>query len=379
MRDMAAVFLRLMNRAGHRSGAAIFVIRAAIVALAILTALGTWRNLARFPRTEDAEVRANVAGIAPQVGGSIVRLHVADNQKVKRGDLLFEIDSRPYEAGAARARARLELVRLEVKALDDEIASSEATLRERVALAEYAASHYERLAPLLAGNFASADRVQRAKSDAESAEARVQEGKADVARARNNLGESGGRNTRIEEAQAVLRDAELKLSYCRVCAPCDGFVTNLQIAPGSYAAAGEQVFSMVDSSIWFVLANFRETDLARIRAGQRVKVYLMSDRRKPVPGIVQGISRAVYPSATASRSAPGGEGVFARVQPTFDFVQLAQRFPVRIVLDAEESAAFRMGGKAAVIVDTEGVPDEKRLHVLEAGMKAAFVPPSGNE
>lgn len=159
---MAAVFFRDMNPGGHRAGLVIFVIRAAIIALAVLTAIMTARNLADFPRTEDAEVRANVAGVAPQVGGAIVRLHVADNQKVKRGDLLFEIDPRPYEAEAARARARLELVRLEVKALDDEIASSEATLRDRIARADYASSHYERLKPLLTGNFASADRVQGA-------------------------------------------------------------------------------------------------------------------------------------------------------------------------------------------------------------------------
>jgi multidrug efflux system membrane fusion protein len=154
-------------------------------------------------------------------------------------------------------------------------------------------------------------------------------------------------------------------------------VTNLQIAPGTYAAAGGQVFSIVDSSIWFVLANFRETDLAKIRAGQRVKVWLMSQRGTPVDGIVQGISRAVYPLATASRQAPGGEGIFSRVEPTFDFVQLAQRFPVRIVLDAPEPQAFRMGGKAAVLVDTHNAPDEQRLRQLEADVKDAFLPPSG--
>ena len=364
-----------MNPTGQRSGTVVFVLRTGIIALAVLAGAGTWKNLADFPRTEDAEVRANVAGVAPQVGGSIVRLHVDDNRKVKRGDLLFEIDSRPYEAESARARARLELVRLEVKALDDEIASAAAALRERAARADYASSHYDRLKPLLSGNFASADRVQGAKTDAESAVAKVAEAEAALARARNKLGEFEGRNTRIEEALAVLHDAELKASYCRVYAPCDGFVTNLQIAPGTYAAAGEQVFSIVDSSAWFVLANFRETDLAKIRAGQRVKVYLMSDRGNPVPGIVQGISRAVYPLATASRSAPGGEGIFSRVEPTFDFVQLAQRFPVRVVLDAAESAAFRMGGKAAVTVDTGSAPDMARLRVLEAGAKDAFGPP----
>jgi len=368
-----------MPAPAHRSAFAVLLIRAGIVFLAIVTAFATWKNLERFPRTEDAEIRANVVGVAPQVGGSIVRLHVTDNQKVNRGDLLFEIDARPYEAEAARAAARLELVRLEVRALGDEIAAAEASLRERNARSEYATSHFERLKPLLTGNYASADKVQRAQSDAESAVAMVREGEASVARARNNLGESEGRNTRVDEAQAALRDAELKVSYCKVYAPGDGFVTNLQIAPGTFAATGEQIFSIVDSSIWFVLANFRETEMGGIRVGQKVRVYLMSQRGTPVTGIVQGISRAVYPLATASQSAPGGEGVFSRVAPTFDFVQLAQRFPVRIILDSRESAAFRMGGKAAVVVDTRTAPDVERLRVLQAGEKEAFTPPLKND
>jgi len=349
------------------------LLRAAILLAAVLLVFLTWRNLGSYPRTEDAEVRANVAGIAPQVGGSIVKLHVVDNQRVKRGDLLFELDARPYEAEAARAKARLELVRLEVRALEDEISAAEAALHDRVAKAEYADSHYERLVPLLEGNFASADRVERARTEASSARAMVREGEAAVARARNQLGSFEGRNTRVEEAASALRDAELRVSYCRVYAPCDGQVTNLQISPGAYAAAGGQVFSLVDSAVWYVLANFRETDLARICPGQRATVYLMSQRDRPISGVVQGIARAVYPLTTSSLAAPGGEGVFSRVEPTFDFVQLAQRFPVRIVLEGGDEESFRMGGKAAVIVDTDGEPDAERLRALQPS--EGFSPP----
>lgn len=350
-------------------------VRAVIVALAALSLIGVWNNLRAYPRTEDAEVRANVAGVAPQVGGSIVRLHVSDNQPVRRGDLLFELDARPYEAEAASARARLELVRLEVKALADEIAAAEATQRDRAARADYAASHFERLQPLLAGNYASADRVQRARTEAESAKALTLEAEAAVARARNKLGEFEGRNTRVEEAEAALRDAELRVSYCKVYAPCDGHVTDLQIAPGTYAAAGEQVFSIVDSSVWYVLANFRETDLAHIRPGQHATVFLMANGRRPISGIVQGIARAVFPEMTASRVTPGGQGVFSRVSPTFDFVQLAQRFPVRIIMEEKEFSALRMGGKAAVIVDTRGEPDAEKLRAYSRG--ETFLPPAG--
>ncbi len=355
----------------------VWIVRAAILLAAVASMLAVAGNLRVFPRTEDAEVRANVVGIAPQVGGTIVRLHVVDNQKVQAGDLLFELDARPYEAAMARAKAQLELVGLEVRALRDEIAAAEAAVRERRARATYAESHFKRLQPLLDGNFASADQVQRAQTEAESALALVREAEAEVARARNRLGEFEGKNTRVEEAAAALRDAELKVSYCKIFAPCDGTVANLQIAPGTYAATGGQIFSLVDDSVWFVLANFRETDLRRIRAGQEARVFLMSQRDKPVAGIVQGIPKAVFPLGTPSQAAPGGEGVLTRVQPTFDFIQLAQRFPVRILLEGEGD--FRMGGRAAVVVDTRSEPGLHRLKTSESVEEQGFTPPVGNE
>lgn len=351
------------------------LLRLAIIAAAALAAFGVRRNLQHFPRTEDAQVRANTVGVASQVGGTITTLHVIDNQEVKRGDLLFELDARPYEAEVARAKARLDLVRLEVKALEDEIDAADAALRDRAARAAYAASHYERLKPLLEGKFTSADRVQRAQAESESAGALVSESQAAVTRARNNLGELDGRNTRIEEVQAALRDAELRASYCKVYAPCDGYVTNLQISPGAYAATGEEIFSIVDSSVWFTLANFRETDLRRIRPGQTARIFLMSHRSEPLTGIVQGISRAVYPLAGPSRAEAAGQGVLSRVDPTFDFIQLAQRFPVRIVLEGRARADWRMGGKAAVIVDTESQPDRELLLRLQSPEARSFAPP----
>jgi len=376
MRGLACIFLRSVNsRFPNRS--LVWILRAALLAAAAASMWAVAGNLRVFPRTEDAEVRANVVGIAPQVGGTIVRLHVVDNQLVNTGDLLFELDARPYQAEMARAKAQLDLTALEVNALRDEIAAAEAALRERQARATYAGSHYERLKPLLEGNFASADRVQRAQTEAESTRAVVREAEAALERARNKLGEFEGRNTRIEQAAATLRDAELKVSYCKVFAPCAGTVTNLQIAPGSYAATGEQMFSLVDESAWFVLANFRETDLRRIRPGQRARVFLMSQRDNPVSGIVQGIPKAVFPLGTASQGQPGGEGVFARVQPTFDFIQLAQRFPVRILI--ENKGDFRMGGRAAVVVDTRSEADLGQLETAKSIEEQGFTPPVRND
>jgi multidrug efflux system membrane fusion protein len=354
------------------------LLRIVIVALALVLALVVILRLDKLPRTEDAEVRANIIGIAPQVAGALTHLYVTDNQFVKEGDLLFEIDARPYEAEAAKAKARTELVKQEIKALDSEIAAAEATLKDRVARATYAKAHHERVSRLLAGNYASEDRVQHALAEAESAAAQVREAEATVNRATSNLGEVNGHNTRVEEAEAALRDAELRMSYCKVYAPRDGHVTNLQVSPGTFVPAGGQVFSLIDSSAWFVLANFRETDLSDIKPGQRATVYLMANPGQPLKGIVQGISRGVYPLEDPSAS-PGGQGILSRVQPTFDFVQLAQRFPVRIILDEPDAPAFRMGGKASVIIDTGSAPDAERLRQLQKPELRSYKQPVADE
>ena len=356
-----------------------FILRALIIILALIGALKVWDNIEIFPRTDDAEVRANTIGVAPQVGGTIVELHVIDNQRVKRGDLLMLLDARPYEAEEARAKARLELVRLEVKALEDQIVAAKATLKDREAKAIYATAHYERLKPLLEGNFASADKVEQAQAEAASSQALVHEAEAAVTKAENTLGEWNGKNTRIEEAAAALQDAQLRVSYCKIYAPCDGYVTDLQIAPGAYAATGKQVFTVVDSSILYVLANFREIDLRHVKIGQSARVYLMARHRIPINGIVQGIARGVFPLTGASQDQAGGQGILSAVAPTFDFIQLATRFPVRIVLQSVEASDFRMGGKASVIVDTRTTPLGGALQLLQEPERTPFVPPMNHE
>ena len=351
------------------------LLRILVILAALVGAYAVWRNIELYPRTDDAEIVANTVGVSAQVGGTIVELHVVDNQKVKRGDLILTLDARPYEAEAARAKAKLELVCSEVKALEEQITAAKATLRDREAKAAYAVTHYERLKPLLEGNFASQDKVQQAQSEAESSQALVHEAEALVERAIHNLAEVNGKNTHIEEAQAALWDAELRVSYCKIYASCDGYITNLKIAPGSYAATGQELFTLVDSSIWYVLANFREIDIQRVKRGQSARVYLMARRLIPLDGIVQGISRGVFPYVGASKSQVGSEGILADVPPTFDFIQLATRFPIRIVIQSKEESDFRLGGKATVIIDTRTTPFNGELKLLEEPRAIPFVPP----
>jgi multidrug efflux system membrane fusion protein len=352
----------------------------AAYAAAIFLSLEVYRNIRVNPRTEDAQVRANVIGVSPQVGGSIIAIHVKDNQQVHKGDLLFELDCRPYDAQAEQAKAQLALTELEIQAYRDQIAAAEAELKQSQAKAAYAVDYAKRVQALVGNLYVTVDKNQLAQTEAVTATDKVAQSQAALERARNLLGEKGDTNVRRAAAEAMLRDAELKLSYCKVYAPCDGYVVNLQITPGAYAAVGEQVFSIVDQKIWYVLANFRETDLRNIRPGMEAEVYLLAESNRKIKGIVQGLPKAITPQFAPTQNASGGQGILQNVSPTLDFILLAQRFPVRIVLDAPEEHSFRMGGTAAVIIRTVGDTEAglKRLSELQQGDATEFRAPIGS-
>ena len=347
---------------------------------AVYLSLEIYRNIRINPRTEDAQVRANVIGVSPQVGGAIIAIHVKDNQQVHKGDLLFELDARPYLAEAEKAKAQLALTELEIQAYKDQIVAAEAELKQSEAKAIYAVDYAKRVQALVGNLYVTVDKNQLAQTEAITATDKVAQDKAALERAQNLLGEKGDVNVRRSAAEAALKDAELKLSYCKVYAPCDGYVVNLQITPGAYAAVGEQIFSIVDQRIWYVLANFRETDLRHIRPGMEVDVYLLAESNRKIRGIVQGVPKAITPQFAPTQNTSGGQGILQQVSPTLDFILLAQRFPVRIVLDAPEEHSFRMGGTAAVIVRTGSDTESglRRVEELQRGDAPEFRAPMGS-
>jgi membrane fusion protein, multidrug efflux system len=353
------------------------------------------------PRTDDAAVRANVVGIAPHVSGPIVDLRVADNQFVKQGDLLFAIDCRPYEARLDRARADLALTLKEVDAqrraiasTSSEIARREASLaaaaagttrssEERAAAeamvaklqaeADYAEDYLHRVERLVGRQFVTADKVAEARSRRDASAAAVQEAQRrlraaeaaveydvaqrrgaaraveqsrhDVARAQDLLAQIGDVNARIQAVEASVRAAELDVGYCRVTAPFDAYVTNLNIAVGEYARQGQQIFALVDNRAWYVLANFRETYMSSIKPGMQADVYLLSYPGRRFRGVVQGIGWANKPQDGAT------VGVLPEVQQTLNWVRLANRFQVRVRLEEHDAERpFRMGTTAVVTI-----------------------------
>ncbi len=376
-------------------------IGALIVVSAVITSIYAYRLNFVNPRTDDAAVRANVVGIAPQVSGPIVDLRVVDNQYVKQGDLLFAIDCRPYEARLARVRADLALAVKEVEAqrkavassasgiarreaslaaataqvarAEEERAATEASVAKLQAEAAYAEDYLRRVEPLLERQFVTADRVadarsrrdasaatvQEARRRVRAAEAAVEQGAAsrrdaalaveqsrhDLGRAQDLLAQIGNLNARLQAAEAIVRAAELDVGYCRVSAPFDAYVTNLNIAVGEYARQGQQVFALVDNRAWYVLANFRETYMPSIKPGMETDVYLVTSPGRPFRGVVQGIGWANRPDDGAT------VGVLPEVRRTLNWVRLANRFQVRIRLGEQDAERpFRMGTTAVVTI-----------------------------
>ena len=237
---------------------------------------GLWDGLStdcimRNPRTDDAYVHANTAAIAAHVSGQIIRLPIKDNQRVKKGDLLFVVDPRPYKLALDAARTKLNLTEIEIKTLQDTINSAAAQLAERKVEAANAKQYLDRIVPLHERDFVTENDVVEARNKLQAAEAGVASARSELEKAQDALGIMGDVNQRVRAAQEEIEDAQLNYDYCFVRAPFDGYVTNLNISEGQYANAGQPVLTLVDDRNWYVLAYFREDLLDRIRPGMRAR------------------------------------------------------------------------------------------------------------
>jgi len=349
------------------------IIGTLIVLGALVTGALVWHINYQHPRTNDAMVRANIIGIAPEVSGRIVELHVEDNQYVKQGDLLYVIDPRPYQAKLAQAKAELLVAEKEVDSrrassgsaelaierLEHQRAAAGSEVNRIEAEDEYLHSYLERIEPLAEKQYVTADQLQQARakyaaSRAELGDARakelsarsaIDEAKSDSRRAVSLIAQVGNVNARIEAAKAVVAAAELDVEYCSVRAPFDAYVTNLNTREGEYAKTGTQMFALVDDRHWYAIANFKETYLQSIRPGQEADVFLIGYPGKRYRGVVTGIGWANYPDNIKQ------QGVLPEVQRTLNWVILASRFPVRIEIhERDPEHPLRMGMTAFVTV-----------------------------
>ena len=331
--------------------------------LLVIVSLGTamvlavllLRHAEHFPSTDDAYVDADVVGIVAQVAGPIVDLPIRDNQTVKAGDVLFEIDSRPFRIEVELARAELDRTGLNVGGLTDAVTSAEAGVRYAKAQLRLAETQWQRVEPLSKIGAVTFQDRDKAMASLDSARAGLDNALAELAQARANLGEADANNPEMRSAVAELERAELDLSYARPVAPVNGYVTDLDLSPGSYASIGTPMLSLINTDSWRVVAYYKETELRRIRPGQPVTIYLPAYRGVRLEGSVQGIGWGVEQQEGDGTRGPSG---VPSVTPTVDWVRMAQRFPVRITIaDIDPNHPLRKGMRATVRIDTTDAHD----------------------
>jgi multidrug resistance efflux pump len=272
-----------------------------VVSLALLAALLMYARYLTKPWTRDAYVRANVVGVAPRVAGPIVQIPVKDNQAVKQGDLLFQIDPRTFQAALDQAKGVLAQTRAKLVDLE---------------------ANAKRAVDLLAQNVISREQYDDQVQAFEAA-------KADV-----------------DAAQAAVENAQLNLEFTTVVSPVDGYLTNVNTSPGTYVAAGQQLLALVDTSTFWVAAYFKETQITNVQPGDRVRVTLMGHAGQPFDGEVVSTAWGIY----VQDGSTAGDEMLPDVPQTIDWVRLPNRFPVRVHITGQPPVPLRIGQTASVAV-----------------------------
>ena len=274
----------------------------AVVVLAGFAGWQLWRFYMEAPWTRDGRIRAEVVGIAPDVSGLVQEVLVRDNQDVRRGEVLFRIDPDRFALALQQAEAVL--------------SSRHASLLQ----AQREQQRYTRLDQ----SAVSIQRQEQAVTDAQVAEA-------------------AWRQAMVE------RDiAQLNLERSAVKAPVNGFVTNLELRPGDYLSAGRAALALVDSDSFHIAGYFEETKLPRIRPGDRATARVMGEA-----GLIEGHVESIAAGIT-DRERGASENLLANVNPTFSWVRLAQRVPVRIAIDRVPEGLRLLSGRTATVTVLPG-------------------------
>ena len=370
-----------------------YILTGAIVAVAVILVLFKYWDYVVNPWTRDGQVRAEVIQITSRVSGPIVALPIRDNQFVKAGDLLFEIDPRTYQAALDQARAQLDETGDSVQALEKQVEAARAgvnTSRESIeqAKSEIAQleatitknkAEYERKKELLPQKATSQRSVEWSKSSYEvslqqkiaaeaglrQAQSALAQSQANLAKAQAQLGDVGEANSQVRAALAAVRQAELNLEFTQVKAPVNGYVTNLNLRLGSQAVANQPVLALVDVNSYWIDGFFKENTIADIRSGDRAIVTLMTYPDRPIEARVDSIGWGI-----SQQDGSTGFELLPSISPTFEWIRLAQRVPVRVhLVDVPESIQLRVGTTCSVLV-MAGSADTGRNNPVPAAPKA---------
>jgi len=298
------------------------------------------------PMTSEGYVQTDVTQIAPQIDGIVTVVHVRDNQQVKAGALLFELDSRPYAYAVDQLQAELVLAHKEVKLLERDLDLANDEIKQVQADLTFAQTEYDRFSKAARKGATPMIQVDQAKDRLSVGRALLQRSLANQAKAQENLAAKiGDTNALIVKAEAALNKAKYDLEQTEVIAPSDGYVTNLQLTAGTYIKAGTAVMTFVDTEDWRIVANFRENSLPLMKPGQPAEVTMGMYPGRIFDAQVESVGWGVG----EGQGAPSGD--LPDIQGPSDWVKVSQRFPVRLRLrDSDVDVDMRVGGSITVVV-----------------------------
>jgi multidrug resistance efflux pump len=282
-----------------------YLITLTIVGLAVWAVVSLYCRYIENPWTRDGQVRANIVGIAPRVSGPIIHVAVRDNQQLRTGDLLFEIDPSDFQA--------------QVDIATGQVQNGEASLKQQD-------QNLQRQTDLFKNHVNTAQDFQNAQDSAAAAQAQ------------------------LASAKANLELAKLNLSYTKVFAPVDGYVTNMNTSEGTYVTAGKQLMALVDTNSFWIAGYFKETQLPHIQVGQKATITMIGYETHPFQGIVRSIGWGIY---VQDGSGSDSTGLLPSVSQTIDWVRLPQRFPVRIHVLGQSPVPLRIGQTVSVAMTPE--------------------------
>jgi len=330
------------------------VIAGASIAAAVILAVMVAVVVDRRPRTHDARIFAYSAAMAPEVSGRIVKVFVANGEDVAEGAPLIEIDPAPYEFQLRQSRAQVAALKAQIALTGRQVVSqgsgvqaAESQVRKARDQLRFAQLTVQRLEPLVAPGYATQQQLDEARTNAASAQAALNALVNTATEARQAVGDTDSLEAQLEGAEAVADNAARNLRMTTLKAPFAGRVTGLQIAAGTFAAAGGPLFSLIKSDTWYAIADFRETELPHIAVGDRVTVWTMAESNVALEGWVESLGAGVQ---STDRDGPGLP-VLGR---DLNWVVVAQRFPVWVRLEHPGPAAMHVGMTASVKVHHAG-------------------------
>jgi multidrug resistance efflux pump len=299
------------------------------------------------PFTTDAYVQAYVVQIAARVEGQVVRVYVQENQAVKKGELLFEIDPRPFKHRVNFLEAKRVQATYQVAQMESELAAAKAEEARLVAEEGYAQVVHDQEIVIFKGDATTERRYKDAVQKYKAAKAARERSQAQIRKAEQALAARiGEEHALVAEVEAQLAEARLNLNWTRVYAPANGYVTNVQLRDGSYVHVGVPVLTFVDSDQWWVVANYRENSLENVQPGQRVGLTFNTYPGRIFPGVVESVGWGV----NQGQGAPSGN--LPAVPEPRNWIRLSQRFQVRITPELPQGYPLRVGATASVAVYT---------------------------